>query len=213
MNGHGDVTALTDTNGTTVAQYQYDAWGNITSQTGTIASSNPYRYAGYRYDEATGLYYLMARYYDSDIGRFISRDLFHGFEDDPLTLNQYAYTNNNPVMNIDPTGYLSIRNAGLIIDGVLLALNIGAAAMGLKATIKLIKYVNKAAVKQTKKKIVALVKSSLGTVAKAVLGFTLPSINGIAAYATDLFLDMSLGKAIATAIYRFVPASRKILTK
>jgi RHS repeat-associated protein len=70
-----------------------------------MASSNPYRYAGYRYDEVTGLYYLMARYYDANIGRFITRDTFHGFEDDPLSLNQYAYTNNNPVMHVDPSGH------------------------------------------------------------------------------------------------------------
>jgi RHS repeat-associated protein len=105
LNGHGDVMLLTDGTGNIVAQYQYDAWGNITSQSGTMASSNPYRYAGYRYDEVTGLYYLMARYYDANIGRFITRDTFHGFEDDPLSLNQYAYTNNNPVMHVDPSGH------------------------------------------------------------------------------------------------------------
>jgi RHS repeat-associated protein len=105
MNGHGDVTALTDANGNVVAQYQYDAWGNIISQTGTMASSNPYRYAGYRYDEETGLYYLMARYYDANIGRFITRDTFHGFEDDPQSLNLYTYTKNNPVMYVDPDGH------------------------------------------------------------------------------------------------------------
>jgi RHS repeat-associated protein len=48
-----------------------------------MASSNPYRYAGYRYDEETGLFYLMTRYYDANIDRFIIRDTFHGFEDDP----------------------------------------------------------------------------------------------------------------------------------
>ena len=117
VNGHGDVTTLTDSNGTTVAQYQYDAWGNITSQTGTMASSNPYRYAGYRYDEVTGLYYLMARYYDAKDGRFITRDTFHGFEEDPLSINLYAYTKNNPVMYIDPDGHnpLLIAVARLII--------------------------------------------------------------------------------------------------
>jgi RHS repeat-associated protein len=105
INGHGDVTELTDATGTVVAEYQYDAWGNIISQSGTMASVNPYRYAGYQYDEATGLYYLMARYYDASIGRFITRDTFHGFEDNPLSLNQYAYTENNPVIYIDPSGY------------------------------------------------------------------------------------------------------------
>lgn len=107
VNGHGDVTMLTDGSGNVVAEYQYDAWGNILSQTGTMASVNPYRYAGYRYDEETGLYYLMARYYDSSIGRFISKDTFHGFENNPQSLNQYAYANNNPVMYVDPSGHIA----------------------------------------------------------------------------------------------------------
>ncbi len=105
LDGHGSVTAMTDASGNTVAQYQYDAWGNIITQSGTMASVNPYRYSGYRYDEATGLYYLMARYYDASVGRFITRDTFHGFEDDPLSLNQYVYIINNPANMIDPTGH------------------------------------------------------------------------------------------------------------
>ncbi|MDQ7095910.1 RHS repeat-associated core domain-containing protein [Desulfosporosinus sp. PR] len=90
LNGHGDVVKLTDASGTVVAQYQYDAWGNILSQSGSMASANPYRYTGYRYDEVTGLYYLMARYYDASVGKFIIRDTFHGFENNQLTLNQYS---------------------------------------------------------------------------------------------------------------------------
>ena len=105
VNGHGDVTSLTDSSGNIVAQYQYDAWGNIISSTGTMKDANPYRYAGYRYDSSTGLYYLMARYYDPNVGRFITRDSFNGEQDNPLSLNRYAYTNNNPVMLQDPSGY------------------------------------------------------------------------------------------------------------
>lgn len=37
---------LTNGSGNIVAQYSYDAWGNILSQAGSIASDNPYRYAG-----------------------------------------------------------------------------------------------------------------------------------------------------------------------
>ncbi|SHE89409.1 RHS repeat-associated core domain-containing protein [Caloramator proteoclasticus] len=107
VNGHGDVMALTDESGNVVAEYNYDAYGNIVSQSGSMASANPLRYAGYRYDEAIGLYYLMARYYDANVGRFITRDTFHGFEDEPRSLNQYAYTNNNPVMFVDPSGHLA----------------------------------------------------------------------------------------------------------
>ncbi|HVI39294.1 MAG TPA: RHS repeat-associated core domain-containing protein [Anaerovoracaceae bacterium] len=105
VDGHGNVTALTDASGNTAAQYTYDAWGNILTQSGTIASANPLRYSGYMYDGSTGLYYLMARYYDPGVGRFITRDAFHGFEDDPQSLNQYAYCHNNPVMFADPSGH------------------------------------------------------------------------------------------------------------
>jgi RHS repeat-associated protein len=66
--------AVTDTKQNTVATYTYDAWGNILAQSGTFAKENPYRYAGYRYDQETGLYYLMARYYNPQNGNFLSMD-------------------------------------------------------------------------------------------------------------------------------------------
>jgi|GEM_PF-643385 len=105
MNGHGDITSLTDANGNVVAQYQYDAWGNIINSSGSMKDTNPYRYAGYRYDKETGLYYLMARYYDASLGRFITRDTFYGYENMPLTLHLYQYCGNNPVNLSDPTGH------------------------------------------------------------------------------------------------------------
>ena len=105
VNGHGDVMNLTDSSGAVVAEYEYDAWGNIISQSGTMASENPHRYAGYYYDEETGLYYLNARYYDAEIGRFITRDTFQGFEKSPQSLNKYAYCIDNPVNMEDSSGY------------------------------------------------------------------------------------------------------------
>jgi RHS repeat-associated protein len=97
LDGHGSVTTLTDGSGNIAAQYTYDAWGNILSQSGAMASINPFRYSGYYYDEATGLYYLMARYYDASVGRFITRDSI----DD---VNLYSYCDGNPVNGIDPSG-------------------------------------------------------------------------------------------------------------
>jgi RHS repeat-associated protein len=143
INGHGDVTALTDANGATVAQYQYDAWGNIISQTGTMASSNPYRYAGYHYDEGTGFYYLMSRYYDSMSGRFLTRDTFHGFADDTQSLNQYVYTKNNPIMYVDPDGHNPIIFALVWAALVKLAWKIGWKAIRM-AWDKAEPYINKA---------------------------------------------------------------------
>ena len=64
--------------GEKVVTYRYDAWGNILSITGTLASTignaNPFRYRGYYYDTDTGFYYLNSRYSDPASGRFINAD-------------------------------------------------------------------------------------------------------------------------------------------
>ncbi|MED4130763.1 RHS repeat-associated core domain-containing protein, partial [Shouchella miscanthi] len=66
---------------------------------------NTYRYAGYQYDHETGMYYLMARYYEPKHGVFLSLDPDPGDEDDIITQNGYTYANNNPVMLVDPDGH------------------------------------------------------------------------------------------------------------
>jgi|GEM_PF-780127 len=104
FNYRGDVVALTDTNGHEVASYTYDAWGNILSESGEISDENPYRYAGYRYDELTKLYYLKARYYNPENGVFLAHDPIRGELNNPISQNGYNYGNNNPVMYIDSTG-------------------------------------------------------------------------------------------------------------
>nr|WP_245891221.1 DNRLRE domain-containing protein [Desmospora activa] len=104
-NYRGDVIALTESTGTEVAKYEYDAFGNLLKETGSI--ENPYRYAGYRYDKESGLYYLQNRYYNSQVGRFLSRDSFIGFEIQPISLNRYTYGYNNPIINVDPDGNIS----------------------------------------------------------------------------------------------------------
>lgn len=104
LNQRGDVVKITNESKTIVASYSYDPWGNITESTGTFANEQPFRYAGYYRDSETGLYYLMARYYDAGIGRFISRDPFAGYEDEPVTQMSYLYAGNSPVKYTDPTG-------------------------------------------------------------------------------------------------------------
>ena len=109
LNGQGDVIALIDNTGNTVVEYTYDPWGQITSITGTLAGTlgqaNPLRYRGYYYDSETGFYYVSSRYYDPEIGRWISADgEISDVGGNVLGYNLFAYCFNNPVNMDDPTG-------------------------------------------------------------------------------------------------------------
>jgi RHS repeat-associated protein len=117
-NAHGDVIALTDSQGNVVASYSYDAWGNPPSgetRTG-VKLSNPFRYAGYYFDEETGQYYVIARYYDSKHGVFLSQDPEPGDKDDLIGQNGYSYAGNNPVMNEDPNGHFFFLIVPLLLE-------------------------------------------------------------------------------------------------
>ncbi len=99
-NGIGSTVAITDAAKTIVNKYFYSPFGQLTNQIETIPQ--PFKYAG-RYGvmrEPNNLYYMRARYYDADTGRFISEDP-SGFNGG---INLYAYANNNPVNLIDPLG-------------------------------------------------------------------------------------------------------------
>ncbi len=123
--GLGSITSLTNSTGQTVKTYQYDSFGNIVNQTGTI--TNPYTYTGREYDPETGLYYYRRRYFDSNIGRFISQDpsltldsvfnipyLLPTVLNNPLEINGYVYCLNNPIKSTDPLGlwYIDINLSG-----------------------------------------------------------------------------------------------------
>ena len=124
----GDIEAIYQ-GSTKVVQYTYDAWGNVLSVTGSLASTigqeNPFRYRGYYYDTETGLYYLQSRYYDPQVGRFINADdaLFIDATGTLLGCNLYAYCENNPVNNVDLTGYV-VTPANVI--GAVVGLVLGA---------------------------------------------------------------------------------------
>ncbi len=110
-NVQGDVTHIykqeEDTTLTLVAHYSYDAWGNydILQDKEGIATLNPFRYRSYYFDEETGLYYLQSRYYDPELGRFISADSIEYLDPETLGgINLYAYCGNNPIMHTDSLG-------------------------------------------------------------------------------------------------------------
>ncbi|MBI3661726.1 MAG: RHS repeat-associated core domain-containing protein [Acidobacteria bacterium] len=100
--GHGSTRFLTDANGTITDTYDYDAFGNLISKTGT--TPNNYLYAGEQFDPDLNLYYNRARYLDVRSGRFWSMDTFEGDPHSPLSLHKYLYVHADPVGLLDPTG-------------------------------------------------------------------------------------------------------------
>jgi RHS repeat-associated protein len=103
----GSSSVITDQSGQQVAHYEYSPYGAITvnelanGQTGQPAN---YYFTGKELD-ATGLYFYGARYYDPEIGRFITADTIVQAPYDPQSLNRYAYCRNNPLNYVDPSGH------------------------------------------------------------------------------------------------------------
>ena len=104
LNLQGDVVKLVTESGAVVASYEYDAWGNILSQSGSMADVNPLRYRGYYYDSETSFYYLQSRYYDPATRRFINADSYATTGQGLLGANMFAYCRNSPVIRIDLYG-------------------------------------------------------------------------------------------------------------
>ena len=162
----GNITGILDKNGKIIVKYKYDAWGNhaavclnlkdgreefcdITDETisftgkyatyKTLAEKNPFRYRSYYYDTETDMYYLKTRYYDPEIGRFITIDDVSYLEPDTINgLNLYAYCGNNPIMRVDANGTAwwhwvigALVVVGLVVGTVVSAGGLGAGLMAI----------------------------------------------------------------------------------
>jgi RHS repeat-associated protein len=99
--GMGSVRQLTNSAGAVTDTYEYDAFGNSSTTSGT--TPNNYLYRGEQYDSDLGLYYLRARYYNPLTGRFMSRDPEDGTPFDPQTLHKFIYAGGAPVNSKDPS--------------------------------------------------------------------------------------------------------------
>ncbi len=80
----------------------------IALATGITFMCVPTTYRGYMYDMETGLYYCQSRYYSPEWGRFLNADdtsLLELTTGNIHGANLFAYCNNDPVNNTDPSGY------------------------------------------------------------------------------------------------------------
>jgi len=118
-NLQGDVTGIYNAYGTLVVEYEYTPYGaifaitdangvDISTNATHIANINPFRYRGYYYDTETELYYLITRYYDPVVGRFLNADAFASTGQGIVGNNMFAYCLNNVVNFVDSNGEFCI---------------------------------------------------------------------------------------------------------
>jgi RHS repeat-associated protein len=104
----GSIDTLTDGEGVVVDKRTFDSFGRVLSESSPAVSFR-YGYTGREQDLESGLDYYRARYYDSNVGRFISVDpMGFGAGD----TNLYRYVGNNSTNWIDPTGLYSFDDFG-----------------------------------------------------------------------------------------------------
>ncbi|RXD41301.1 hypothetical protein EIJ57_20935 [Xanthomonas perforans] len=104
----GSPIAVTDTAGQVVERTDYQPYGTPIGKT-----VDGIGYTGHAMDGATGLTYMQQRYYDQDLGRFLSVDPVAADSVFSANFNRYWYANNNPYRFTDPDGRDSV---GQMID-------------------------------------------------------------------------------------------------
>ncbi len=113
------VTNIVYNDDALIKSYTYDAYGNTQSayEHEQVIIPSSIAYTGAVNDNETGLYYMNARYYDPETGRFISQDTYRGTGE--AFWHLYLYCDSDPVNHIDPTGHIAANVIGLIIGAVI----------------------------------------------------------------------------------------------
>ena len=97
---HGNVVAVVDDGGATVAAYEYAPFGALVAKSGPEADAVPFRFSTKYFDPETGLYYYGYRFYSPELGRWINRDP----NEEEGGENLYAFCKNHEVFSIDLLG-------------------------------------------------------------------------------------------------------------
>ncbi len=111
---NGNIVRYTDTAGNVVAEYTYDAFGRIISQSGPMADIFRIRFSTKYFDSDTGLYYYGYRFYSTSLMRWLNRD---PIEEDG-GLNLYGFCGNGAVYSYDLLGEQRTNLPGIILDSL-----------------------------------------------------------------------------------------------
>ena len=117
----GSIIGITDSTGTLVEEYAYDAWGNRLDPTDWAGDPTSFNtdltdrgFTGHEMMDAVGLVNMNGRIYDPALGRFLSADPYVQFPENFQNYNRYTYVNNNPVSFNDPSGHFISILIGII---------------------------------------------------------------------------------------------------
>lgn len=103
----GSPVATTDAAGAVIERTEYEPYGQVLNEP---VADGP-GYAGHVSDAQTGLSYMQQRYYDPQIGRFLSMDPVTADANTGGNFNRYWYANNNPYKFKDPDGRFAKQNS------------------------------------------------------------------------------------------------------
>jgi|GEM_PF-1062881 len=109
----GSLVAITDASGIVIKRQVYESYGAAITQ-GTADAPG---FAGHVWDSATNLSYMQQRYYDEELGRFLSVDPVAADGDVGANFSRYKYAHNNPYRFTDPDGRCEKVTGSAICDG------------------------------------------------------------------------------------------------
>lgn len=96
-----NITEYLDASGNLKAHYEYSPFGKVTAKTGTMHDDFDFRFSSEAFDSETSLVYYNYRYYNPDLGRWLSKDP----TEEQGGYNLYAMVDNNPINFFDILGY------------------------------------------------------------------------------------------------------------
>ena len=137
----GNVRATVDQSGAVIGYDDYYPYGQVMPgrSSNTANANDIYKFTGHERDAELGLDYMLARNYDPEIGRFLSVDpAFKDWSNEKLVAykmyenSPYMYVRGNPMLRIDPTGYVDW--VATVMGGLTMAAGVAQVAAGIALT-------------------------------------------------------------------------------